>query len=61
MEMIIIGFAIIGLLWGLISASRRGGNIKDKCQYATVYGIAMALAGLFITIGLAWMTQTPTA
>ena len=55
--MLIIAFALIGILLGIRSASRHGGNLKDKCQYAAVFGIVMALVGLFVTIGLTQFTN----
>lgn len=56
-KMLIIAFALIGILLGIRSASRRGGNLKDKCLYAAVFGIVMALVGLFVTIGLTQFTN----
>ncbi len=55
--MIVIAFAFFGVFLGIRSASRRGGKFKDKLQYAAVYGIALALGGLFITIALGWLAM----
>ncbi|MFV0335554.1 MAG: apolipoprotein acyltransferase [Tropicimonas sp.] len=48
--MIVILAAIAGAIWGGIQARRRGGKPADIAQYAAGYAIALALAGLFVTI-----------
>lgn len=52
--MLVIAGAILGALWGLRTAARRKGNALDMAQYAAVYGIAMALAGLLASLILTW-------
>lgn len=44
--------AILGGLWGGLTARKRGGNRKDMGQYATAGAIAGALLGLILTIVL---------
>lgn len=48
--MIVAAALILGILWGVRTASRRGGNRLDKLQYGAVAGIAGALLGLVLTI-----------
>ena len=48
--MIIILFAIFGVLFGLLKARRLGGRKLDMVQYAAGYGIAMALLGLLVAV-----------
>ena len=48
--MIIIGLALIGAIFGVISARRRSGNGLDMAQYGASYGIAFAIVGLLITV-----------
>ncbi|ETA52193.1 MULTISPECIES: hypothetical protein [Ponticoccus] len=50
--MIVIAGAILGAILGGIVAARRKGNKADIAQYAVVYGIALALAGLVLTIAI---------
>lgn len=50
--MIVIVAAIAGLLIGGWTAKKRNGNRADIAQYATVYAIAFALAGLILTIAI---------
>ena len=47
--MIVLAGAILGALAGGIVAARRGGGRLDIAQYAAVYMLIFALAGLFIT------------
>ncbi len=42
--------AILGAVIGALVARRRRGTTADMLQYAAVYGIIFALAGLFLTI-----------
>jgi hypothetical protein len=50
--MIVLAGLVLGAVWGGLTARRRGGNRLDIAQYATVWGIIGALAGLFATIAL---------
>lgn len=50
--MIVILAAIAGATWGGMLARKRGGKPADIAQYAAGYAIALALAGLFVTIFL---------
>ena len=42
--------AALGAVIGGFSAKRRGGNGKDMAQYAAVFAIIFALAGLILSI-----------
>ena len=48
--MIVISFAIIGVLWGIFAARKRGGNRKDMAQYGAGYGMAFLICGMFLTV-----------
>ena len=48
--MIVVAVLLIGIVWGIRIASRRGGNRLDKLQHATAAGIAGSLVGLVLTI-----------
>lgn len=48
--MIMLIALIAGAIIGYTVARRRGGNRLDRIQYATGYGIAFLLGGLFLTI-----------
>lgn len=48
--MIVILFFVAGLVWGGWLARRRQGSRLDIAQYAAVYGIAFAIAGLILTV-----------
>ena len=48
--MIVILTALFGAIWGGMLAQRRGGKAADIAQYAAGYAIALALAGMFVTI-----------
>ncbi len=50
--MIVLVAALLGGLWGGISAKRRKGNRLDIAQYAAVYAIIGALLGLIGTIAI---------
>ena len=43
--MLALILAILGAIYGWITATRRGGNTADKLQYAVGFGIAFGLAG----------------
>ncbi|UXX83436.1 hypothetical protein [Roseovarius pelagicus] len=48
--MIILIAALIGAALGAYQARRRKGRTADILQYAAVYALIFALAGLFATI-----------
>ncbi|WP_297773965.1 hypothetical protein [uncultured Roseovarius sp.] len=48
--MIVIIGAILGALTGALIARRRKGKLADILQYAFVYTLIFALAGLFLTL-----------
>lgn len=48
--MIVIFAFALGALWGAYLARRRGGRRLDMLQYAAAFGIAFAIAGLFLTV-----------
>lgn len=48
--MIVLVSFILGALWGGFLARRRGGNRLDIAQYAAAFGMAFAIAGLFLTV-----------
>jgi len=50
--MVILGFALIGALWGFRTAVRRGGSGLDRAQYAGVGFIAGVILGAFASIGI---------
>ncbi|SFQ34315.1 hypothetical protein SAMN05421853_10456 [Roseivivax halotolerans] len=50
--MIVIVAALLGATFGGVTAKRRKGDRLDILQYATIYAIAFALAGLIVTIAL---------
>ncbi len=45
--------AILGAILGWVRATKRGGNMADKLQYATAHGIALLLVGYFIALFMA--------
>jgi hypothetical protein len=48
--MIVIVAFLLGVLWGGWLARRRKGGRLDVLQYASAFGIAFAIAGLFLTV-----------
>ena len=48
--MVVIIGAILGAVIGALIARRRKGNTADILQYAFVYCLIFALAGLFLTL-----------
>lgn len=48
--MIVLIAALIGSILGWQRAARLGGNRKDRLQYAIVFALILAVAGLFVTI-----------
>lgn len=55
--MIVLIGAILGALTGGLIARRRKGKTADILQYAFVYALMFALAGLFLTLMIhrAWV------
>lgn len=47
--MIVIGLALLGIIIGGGTARKRRGNLLDVLQYATGYGLAFLIVGLFLT------------
>ena len=41
---------MLGALWGVFVAKRRGGGAMDILLYAAVHGIILALLALFLTV-----------
>lgn len=50
--MIVLAGLFGGAVLGALRARSRGGKPLDQAQYATGYGIAFGLLGMFVTIGL---------
>ena len=50
--MIVVAGLVLGAVWGVLTAKKRGGNRLDMAQYGAVWGIIGALLGLFLTIAL---------
>jgi len=50
--MIVIAGFLLGAFWGGFLARRRGGHWLDILQYAASFGIALAIAALFLTVML---------
>lgn len=48
--MIVIAGFVLGAAWGGLLARRRNGSRLDIAQYATAFGIAFAVVGLFVTV-----------
>lgn len=48
--MIVILAFLAGGAWGWFLATRRGGALLDRLQYATAFGMAFAILGLFATV-----------
>ncbi len=48
--MIVAMGAFVGGIYGALLAKRRKGTHADMAQYAAGFGIALGLAGLFLTI-----------
>lgn len=49
---LVLGSALIGSIFGAMTARKRGGKPADMAQYAAGYGIAFALLGVIATITL---------
>ncbi|MCY3877768.1 MAG: hypothetical protein OXF74_01145 [Rhodobacteraceae bacterium] len=52
--LVILGFAA-GIVLGVRKAGNAGGSRLDKFQYGAVFGIAFAIAGLFVTLVAGWL------
>ncbi|MDE0524305.1 MAG: hypothetical protein OXH79_20365 [Boseongicola sp.] len=54
--MIVAAFLLLGVALGLRAARKRRGALIDMLRYAVVYGIAFALLGVFLSLGIgsAW-------
>ena len=50
--MIVLASLVLGVLFGVYTAGKRNGTGLDKAQFGAVYGMAFALAGLFVTLGI---------
>lgn len=50
--MIVIAFALFGILLGAYQARKRGGQRLDLAQYGAAYGLAFAILGMFVTVFL---------
>jgi hypothetical protein len=48
--MLVIAGVMLGGALGAMTAAKRGGKRLDILQYATAFGIAFGLLGLFLTI-----------
>lgn len=48
--MIVIAGAVLGIALGVLTARKRGGKPADMAQYGAGFGIAFAIAGVFLTI-----------
>ncbi|MBW4962866.1 apolipoprotein acyltransferase [Sulfitobacter sp. CW3] len=48
--MIVIIFALIGAIWGVLAARKRQGNRKDMAQYAAGYAMAFVIVGMILTV-----------
>lgn len=53
--MIVIAAFILGAAIGWIRAAKAGGGTADKLQYASAHGLALTVAGLFLTVLLSRM------
>jgi len=50
--MIVIVAFLTGAVLGAGIAARRNGNRLDMAQYGAIFGIAFAVVGVFVTVGL---------
>ena len=48
--MIVILFALIGAIWGGLTARKRQGNRKDIAQYTAGYAMAFVVVGMILTV-----------
>lgn len=50
--MIVLAGLVIGAIWGVISAGRRGGALADKAQWGAVFGLIGLILGLALTVAI---------
>ncbi len=48
--MIVIAAAIIGIVVGVITARKRGGNKLDMAQYGAGFALAFIIVGMIATV-----------
>lgn len=48
--MIVLASALLGIIIGVTTAKKRGGNRKDLLHYAAGYGLAFVIVGMFLTV-----------
>ena len=53
--MIVIACRSLGAAIGWVRATRQGGKLADKLQYAAAHAMALAVLGIFVTIILSRM------
>ena len=51
--MIVLACMAIGFALGWLRATRAGGNLKDRLQWALAHMLALMVAGLVVTVILA--------
>ena len=50
--MIVIACLLLGAAIGWVRATRQGGKLADKLQYAAAHAMALSVLGIFLTIYL---------
>lgn len=50
--MILLVAVVLGVALGWARATRAGGDLKDKMQYALAHALAFSIIGLFVTVFL---------
>ncbi len=53
--MIVVASAILGALFGAMTAKKRGGAGKDVAQYSATYALIFLIIGVFISVVLSRM------
>lgn len=48
--MIVIAGAVIGIILGVLTARKRGGNRLDMAQYAAGFAMAFVVVGMIATV-----------
>lgn len=48
--MIFFAGLLLGAIWGVTVARRRGGNRLDQAQYGAGFGLAFGILGLIVTV-----------